>query len=103
MKFYYDGHRLLNEEEFLKESLKYINKEMANEDIEYETQLRLNRDYTVYGILSLNLTQEEQSKMLEEYKLKTIAELKKGYFKDFSDLFIVYNIDFETKIGEILS
>lgn len=37
-----------------------------------------------------------------EYKLKTIAELKKGYFKDFSDLFIVYNIDFETKIGKIL-
>lgn len=102
MKFYYDGYRLLNEEEFLKESLKYINKEMANEDIEYETQLRLNRDYTVYGILSLNLTQEEQSKMLKEYKLKTIAELKKGHFKDFSDLFIIFNIDFETKTGEIL-
>ena len=103
MKFYYDGYRLLNEEEFLKESLKYINKEMANEDIEYETQLRLNRDYTVYGILNLNLTQEEQSKMLKEYKLKTIVELKKNHFKDFSDLFIVYNIDFETKTGKVLS
>lgn len=103
MKFYYDGYRLLNEEEFLKESLKYINKEMANEDIEYETQLRLNRDYTVYGILNLNLTQEEQSKMLKEYKLKTIVELKKNHFKDFSDLFIVYNIDFETKTGKALS
>ena len=102
MKFYYDGERLLNEEEFQNESIKYINENMEREDIEYRTQLALKEDYTVYGILKLNLTREEGNKLLEEYKMKAIIKLKEDYFKDFADPFIIFDIDFETKTGKIL-
>lgn len=107
MKFYYDGERLLNEEEFQNESAKFINENMerfvSEEDIEYHTQLALNKNYTVYGILKLNLTREEGNKLLEEYKMKAIIKLKEDYFKEFADYFTVFDINFETKAGKVLS
>lgn len=107
MKFYYDGERLLNEEEFQNESAKYINENMerfiSEEDIEYHMQTTLSKNYTVYGILKLNLSLEEQNAILEKYKLKAIYKFKENYFKEFADYFTVFDINFETKAGKVLS
>lgn len=107
MKFYYDGERLLNEEEFQNESAKFINENMerfvSEKRIESYVQTALNENHTAYDILKLNLSLEEQNELLKEYKLKAICKFREDYFKEFADYFTVFDINFETKTGKVLS